>query len=63
MEWSIGQEIIDLEPDESDLDYDGLPKFKKNAKNKFLYPYLAFFAMEVRGWAPSSKNLLPVMQT
>lgn len=36
MEWSFEQEIIDLEPDLSDLDAEGRPNFKKIAKKKFL---------------------------
>jgi hypothetical protein len=55
MEWSIDQETIDFE-----LDTSGLPKFKK-APEKIRCG--VFFAMGAHGWAPSSKILLPVMQT
>jgi len=32
MEWSIEKEVIDLEPDPSDLDKDGLPKYKERPR-------------------------------
>jgi dsRNA-specific ribonuclease len=41
MEWSIEQEIIDLAPDPSELDEDGLPKFKERPRT-VLFPLWRF---------------------